>query len=891
MKAHARPILRAVFALFAALSPEGLLAGVGRWTSSGPDGGAVLALAAVPSDPSTVYLATGRRVYKSLDAGALWAPTGLSGYFVLVLTTSTPSVVYAADIDSERRIHRTTDGGENWVGRPGSLGRLVSATVDRNDPMALYAVTHTGLFRTTNGGDSWQRLANLPAGGTGLAGIAVDPGDSRVLYASLTVPTVSGVYRSSDRGATWNRTNLQDPTRTLLFDPSDDSRLFALTNAGLRVTTNRGQSWRRLAPEIQFPSHLAIDPADSNRLYLVSGGAVFYSSDGGETVTPVHDANLVGNVGAIAVSESSVVLAGSAKGLYRSQDAGRVWSPSDLGIREIDVRSLAIDPTNPAVVFAGSSQGIYESRDGGDSWNEPVPGSPETNVVAIDPTNRSTLYAAGRGVHKSTDGGETWENKSPEGILDYIAALVIDPSNPRRVFASNAKVFRSLDGTENWDVVMRAEDNVASYYYPPSASAMAIAPSDSATVYAGGVTNDYADGFVSRSEDGGTGWSIPAILDFPVTALVVDPCDPRIVYAGTYRGVYRSADGGATWSEPGLPGIFISSLVLDPRHSSSVFAGTSSGLFWTNDSGASWTRFEPILSGPVSSLAIDSSGRFLHVATREGVFDLERTFEPCAVGGNRLCLLGARFQLEVTARDPRTGNALVGQGVPDGDRFGYFSFPALTGDGNFPEVFVKMADATGLPAPYGSNLWLFHTALTDLDYTLTVRDTHTGRVRIYDSEKFGLPPAMACGEADTRAFDGACTVRTLSTPLADAGFAAVSTPALALLGGRFRATVRATDPRTGRTVEGEAVPKADGFGYFSLPGFTGDPSFPEVFVKMTDATALPGGYFWVFHTGLTDVEYTLTVTDQVTRAVKTYRRGAPDGTELCGEADTSAFRN
>jgi hypothetical protein len=119
----------------------------------------------------------------------------------------------------------------------------------------------------------------------------------------------------------------------------------------------------------------------------------------------------------------------------------------------------------------------------------------------------------------------------------------------------------------------------------------------------------------------------------------------------------------------------------------------------------------------------------------------------------------------------------------------------------------------------------------------------------------------------------------------------VSASTLSLLGGRFRARLRATDPRTSRTVEGEAILRADGFGYFSLPGFTGDPTFPEVFVKMTDGTALPGRSFWVFHSGLTDVEYTLTVTDTVTGDVRTYRRGAPGGAALCGEADTSAFRN
>jgi hypothetical protein len=229
--------------------------------------------------------------------------------------------------------------------------------------------------------------------------------------------------------------------------------------------------------------------------------------------------------------------------------------------------------------------------------------------------------------------------------------------------------------------------------------------------------------------------------------------------------------------------------------------------------------------------------------------------------------------------------------VSDGDRFGYFSFPSLTGQAGFPEVIVKMRDATGQPAPYGGSVWVFHTALTDLDYTLAVRDTSTGRVRTYLSHKTGLPSEVACGEADTRAFAGACTAQTLPARSSDAGLVDVSDPALTLLSGRFRATLSATDPRTGRIAEGQAIPRADAFGYFSLPGSRGDPSFPEVLVKMTDATALPGGRFWVFHTGLTDVEYTLTITDQVTGAVRIYRRSAPALPELCGRADTSAFLN
>lgn len=108
---------------------------------------------------------------------------------------------------------------------------------------------------------------------------------------------------------------------------------------------------------------------------------------------------------------------------------------------------------------------------------------------------------------------------------------------------------------------------------------------------------------------------------------------------------------------------------------------------------------------------------------------------------------------------------------------------------------------------------------------------------------------------------------------------------------RFSATAAATDPRTGQTAVGVAVAPSDNWGYFSLPEFTGDAEFPEVFVKMIDATSLPEASFWVFHTGLTDLEYVLTITDAVTGAQRSYRNDRSDPSRLCGGADTAAFTN
>jgi hypothetical protein len=114
---------------------------------------------------------------------------------------------------------------------------------------------------------------------------------------------------------------------------------------------------------------------------------------------------------------------------------------------------------------------------------------------------------------------------------------------------------------------------------------------------------------------------------------------------------------------------------------------------------------------------------------------------------------------------------------------------------------------------------------------------------------------------------------------------------LGLLQNRFAVTLAATDPRTGTQTIGTPVSLEDGAGYFSLPDFTGDPKFPEVMVKMVDATGAPqlGGTFWFFQSPLTDVEYVLTVKDQLEGAVRTYSRSGPAGASLCGSADTSAF--
>ena len=199
-----------------------------------------------------------------------------------------------------------------------------------------------------------------------------------------------------------------------------------------------------------------------------------------------------------------------------------------------------------------------------------------------------------------------------------------------------------------------------------------------------------------------------------------------------------------------------------------------------------------------------------------------------------------------------------------GDRFGYFSLPGFTSDPELPEILVKMVDARALP---GDGFWVFFGGLTDVTYALTVADTWTGELRLYANS----PGAPFCGGADTAAFAGVSGPGDTAADPSAAAALSGSGATLSLLDARFHLTLSATDPRSGRTTSGTAIPGDDRSGYFSLPAFTGDADFPEVFVKMVDATSVFGD-FWLFHTGLTDLAYTLTLDDSVTGAISDLRK-------------------
>ena len=324
--------------------------GVEVWTSHGPYGRGVTALAIDPHIPSTLYAATSGGVFRSTDSGASWSPviTGLTNTDVkaLAIDPMTPSTLYAGTWGGGG-VFQSTNSGASWS--PVNTGLTANTNVnalaiDPMTPSTLYAGTQgDGTFKSTNSGASWSPVntgLDAPAPPTTDAhfvyALAIDPAAPRTLYAG----TGGGVFKSTDGGARWSTTGLP------YYAPGEAGTAYWLFDA------------------------LAIDPHTPSTLYVGTSGGGSYGPPPG------------------------------AKSAYKSTDSGASWSVVDTGLTDpsgnaLIVAALAIDPHTPSTLYAATSGGVFQSTDSGASWSSVNAGLINTNVnaLAIDPTTPSTLYA------------------------------------------------------------------------------------------------------------------------------------------------------------------------------------------------------------------------------------------------------------------------------------------------------------------------------------------------------------------------------------------------------------------------------------------------------------------------------------------------------------------
>ncbi len=576
-----------------AMTADGVLfAGTGE---TGPGGG------------SLTYGGTG--VYRSADRGATWELVGLEGSSRIgriVVHPTDPQTVYVAASGplfapgGERGLYRSSDGGETWdlvlEGDNDTTG-AVDLAFDPNDPELLYAATWdhqrtpdqrlytgpgSGVYRSTDGGDTWARIGNGtfgPNSEIGRIGLAVGP-DS-VLYAmsSGTSGVYAGFYVSTDGGATF--TPRAHPL--LAAQPVVYGWWF-------------GRVW--------------VDPFDADTIY-VAGLNMIRSTDGGADWGLVDSGTLHADQHAMAwdVDVPGRVYIGNDGGVYRSDDNGVEFTFASYQPFS-QLYGMDVDESDPDRLVAGlQDNGVNRNFEGTepatDEWNGYVGGDGEESL--INPQDNSIVYGCSQygACEVSFDGGDRGQSFGDEVVStrkNWYTPIEFDPLDPSTLYSGGEFLNRSTDDAQTWEVISPdlsdgpgGETNPLFRNYG-TLTAIAPAPAEVGTIYAG-----TDDGNLWFTHDGGGTWTeaeSEALPDAWITRVTVDPDDPQTAYA-TYSGfrsadegayVVRTTDGGATWTDVSgdLPRAPLNDVLVLPDDV--LVVGSDVGVFASRDGGASWLR-------------------------------------------------------------------------------------------------------------------------------------------------------------------------------------------------------------------------------------------------------------------------------------------------------------
>lgn len=628
-----------------------------------------------PKNPNVVWVGTGENnsqrsvgygdgVYKSIDGGKTWSNVGLknSEHIGKILIDPRDSdIVYVAaqgplwGPGGDRGLYKTTDGGKTW-GKILAISDDTGVTdivQDPNHPEILLAASYqrrrhvftlvnggpeSAIHRSTDGGKSWVKIrSGLPAGDLGRIGLAMAPSDSDLIYAIVEAAEgQGGIFRSKDRGATWQKQNPFDQQAQyyshLVVDPKNKDRLYVM-NVLIQVSDDAGKTLKPLGGKwAHVDNHeIWIDPRDPDYYLVGCDGGVYQSFDRGANwqfvanlpVTQFYD------VACEQVDSPFYRVYGG------TQDNNTLGGPnrtrSAHGITNSDWHILLggdgfqcrVDPKDPNTVYAEYQYGGLVRFD----WRtqqrvsiQPQPGANEPPLrwnwdspLIISPHSSTRLYFAANRLFRSDDRGDSWTPVS--GDLT------------RQLNRDKLPVFGKIQPPE------AVSKHVSTSFFG-NITALSESPKKEGLIYIG-----TDDGLIQVTEDGGKNWRkvevFPGVPEGTfVTRLLASEHDASTVYA-TFDNhknadfapyILRSGDAGRTWTKlaADLPARgSVNAIAEDHLNPKLLFAGTEFGLFFTVDGGGKWHRLKNglptiavkdiAIQRPMNDLVVGTFGRGFYI--------------------------------------------------------------------------------------------------------------------------------------------------------------------------------------------------------------------------------------------------------------------------------------
>jgi len=534
-------------------------------------------------------------------------------------------------------------------------GRVKAIVVDpRNSNVVYVGAAQGGVWKTTNGGNSWQPLTDdQPSLAVGA--LALDPKRPDTIYVGTGEPHPGldnyygvGILKSTNGGRSWRRLGADVFTglgiASLIVHPNNSSVLYAasaLTGVfgpavpvrGVFKSTDGGASWKGLigCRDCRGASDLLMDPSDPNVLFAAFWQVgIFKSTDGGASwaklTTGLPDANFGRIELAMSPSNPRVLYAGyhyTVPGrfdggiVFKSTDGGASWTwlqqaPNYCGGQCWYDNIIAVHPTDPNTVYLGGSanyewqpitrikQVVVRSTDGGQTWQDLSPNDspartlhPDMHAIAFDPKQPTTVWVGtDGGVWKSTDGGRNWINRNTNLATLQFTGIAVHPNKPNIVFGGMQDNNKArTTGAITWDALDVGDGGHA-----------AIDPFNPRIYYG----SRYGISFQRNDKNG----SAP-VDDWPVKTdgvgqrdralfyapFALDPSTPRVLYYGTHR-LYRTTDRGDSWTP--ISGDLtkgektrgrISTIAVAPSDPRTIYVGTSDGnVQVTTNQGNTWTN-------------------------------------------------------------------------------------------------------------------------------------------------------------------------------------------------------------------------------------------------------------------------------------------------------------
>ncbi|WP_426061369.1 VPS10 domain-containing protein [Hymenobacter sp. B1770] len=618
--------------------------GGGTWEniSDGFFGGSIGAVAVSEADPNVLYVGEGEKtvrgnvssgfgVWKSTDAGKSWQNVGLkdSRHIGRIrIHPRNPDLVYVAAMgdlyqpSDMRGVYRSKDGGKTWqrVLFANKDAGAVDLTFDPSNPRILYATTWnvrrtpygfssggpgSGLWKSTDGGDTWKDISRhdgLPKGTLGIGGVTVSPVNSNRVWVLLEAEN-GGLFRSDDAGQTWKKTSDDRNLRQrawyytrIYADPKDEDVMYVM-NVSYHKSKDGGRTFEaRNAPHGDHHD-LWIAPENSNRMIIADDGGAQISSDGGLNWTTYFNQPTAQFYRVVTDNHFPYRIYGAQQDNSTVRILHRT-SGNTIGERDWEVTAgsesahLAVDPTNPDIVYGGSYGGLLTRVDHSTDQTRAINVWPDNPMghgavdskfrfqwnypILFSPHDPKKLYTGSNHLHVSTNEGQSWTAISPD----------LTRNDPKTQQSSGGPL---------------TQDNTSVEYYG-TVFAIAESPVEQGIIWTGS-----DDGLVQVTRNGGKAWSNVTPKGLPewsqINSIEAHPIAKGTAYiaatrykAGDFRPyLYRTTDYGRSWKNisTGIPATHFTRVVrADPKRAGLLYAGTEYGLYVSFNDGGNWQPFQ-----------------------------------------------------------------------------------------------------------------------------------------------------------------------------------------------------------------------------------------------------------------------------------------------------------